>query len=171
MGDMRDEASQIDHEWSIQTANWRDFSQLNQLEKACFRSEDLWPFWDLVAALTLPGLVRLKVVVDDQMVGFIGGERDQTRKLGWVTTLGVLPEYRRLGIATALLNQCEASLAMPAIRLSVRASNQAAIHLYETHGYVVIKRWERYYAGGEDALVLEKRHVKAKLKCPTPWQS
>jgi ribosomal protein S18 acetylase RimI-like enzyme len=144
-------------EWSIQTANWRDFSQLNQLERACFPSEDLWPFWDLIAALTLPGLVRLKAVVDGGMVGFIGGERDVNRRMGWVTTLGVLPAYRRQGIALALLTQCEGDLAMPAIRLSVRASNQAAIDLYKQCGYTVVRLWEKYYVGGEDAFVLEKR--------------
>lgn len=142
--------------WSIQTATWRDYSQLNQLEKACFSSDDLWPFWDLLGALTLPGLVRLKVEIDDQMVGFIGGERDLIRRIGWVTTLGVLPEYRRIGIAAALLNHCEESLDLPTIRLTVRASNQAAIGLYEKHGYVVVNRWQRYYTGGEDGLVLEK---------------
>ena len=144
-------------EWSIQIANWRDFSQLNQLERACFRTEDLWPFWDLIGALTLPGLVRLKAVVDTQMVGFIGGECDFSRKFGWITTLGVLPAYRRQGIALALLERCEKTLDLPAIRLSVRASNQPAISLYEGRGYVIINRWKNYYVGGEDALVLEKR--------------
>jgi ribosomal protein S18 acetylase RimI-like enzyme len=144
-------------DWPIQTATWRDYAQLNQLERACFSSQDLWPFWDLLAVLTLPGLVRLKVMVDDQMVGFISGERDASRKVGWVTTLGVLPPYRRRGIAKALLQNCEECLGMPVVRLSVRASNQAAIRLYEKHGYGVVNRWERYYAGGEDALVLEKR--------------
>jgi len=144
-------------DWSIQTANWRDYSQLNQLERACFSSQDLWPFWDLLAALTLPGLVRLKVVVDEKMVGFIGGERDSSRRMGWITTLGVLPAYRRRGIAETLLKSCEECLGMPIVRLSVRASNQAAIRLYEKQGYAVVNRWERYYAGGEDALVLEKR--------------
>ena len=157
LGDIRDGLSSTGYEWLIQTATWRDFSQLNRLERTCFQSEDLWPFWDLVAALTLPGLVRLKVVVDDQMVGFIGGERDSIRRVGWITTLGVLPAYRRRGIAKILLKSCEECLGMPVVRLSVRASNQAAIRLYQAHGYVVVNRWERYYAGGEDALVLEKR--------------
>jgi len=142
---------------SIHTANWRDFSQLNQLERVCFRSVDLWPFWDLIGALTLPGLVRLKAVVDDQMVGFVGGERDFGRKVGWITTLGVLPAYRRRGIAIALLDRCEHDLDTPSIRLCVRVSNQAAIRLYEKSGYSVINRRKKYYAGGEDALVLEKR--------------
>lgn len=144
-------------EWSIQTASWRDFTQLNQLERACFRSEDLWPFWDLIGALTLPGLVRLKAMVGEKMVGFIGGERDITRRMGWVTTLGVLPAYRRRGIANALLDHCEQGLGMPTIRLCVRASNHAAINLYQVRGYEIVNRWQKYYAGGEDALVLEKR--------------
>ena len=155
--EIQDAMNPTPFDWSIHTANWRDFSQLNTLERNCFRSEDLWPFWDLIGALTLPGMVRLKAVADGKMVGFIGGERELNRRMGWVTTLGVLPAYRRQGIALALLKACEQGLGMPAIRLSVRASNQAAISLYEGQGYVIINRWKKYYAGGEDALVLEKQ--------------
>lgn len=90
------------------------------------------------------------------MVGFIGGEREAGKRLGWVTTLGVMPSYRRHGIARALLRKCERELGMPAVRLSVRASNQPAIQLYENAGYDVVDRWKKYYTGGEDALVLEK---------------
>jgi ribosomal protein S18 acetylase RimI-like enzyme len=142
--------------WYIQSADWRDFSQLKHLEKVCFNAEDNWPFWDLLGILTLPGLVRLKAVMDGRMVGFIGGERDSVRRLGWVTTLAVLPEFRRRGIALALLSRCEDMLAMPAIRLTVRASNQAAIGLYEQQGYRLVDQWKRYYACGEDGLVFEK---------------
>jgi len=142
--------------WSIKTADWRDFTQLNHLEKTCFKAEDFWPFWDLIGILTLTGMVRLKAVVGERMVGFIGGEKEPGRKLGWVTTLAVQPDYRRRGIAIALLKECEIAMGMETIRLSVRASNHAAIRLYENAGYSVVNRWERYYTGGEDALVFEK---------------
>ena len=143
--------------WLIQTADWRDYTQLNYLERICFQPDDIWPFWDLIGVLTLPGLIRLKAVIDGRMVGFIGGERDNSRSIGWVTTLGVLPAFRRNGIAQALLSKCEKQLAMPSIRLSVRASNQAAVGLYEASGYVMLERWQKYYVGGEDALVFEKK--------------
>ena len=143
--------------WSIDKADWRDYTQLNQLERACFPPEDIWSFWDVIGILTFPGLVRLKAVVEGRMVGFIGGEPEPARRRGWVTTLGVLPAFRRKGIALALLQKCEHELAMPVIRLSVRASNEAAIGLYEFTGYKISKRWERYYVGGEDALIFEKR--------------
>ena len=149
--------SKIDeHIWSIETANWHDYIPLSSLEKACFRAEDIWPFWDLLAILTLPGMVRLKAISDGHMVGFIGGERQPARGLGWITTLAVLPAYRRRGIARALLTTCENSLGVGTIRLSVRASNQAAIQLYIGAQYKIIDRWKRYYVGGEDALVFEK---------------
>jgi ribosomal-protein-alanine N-acetyltransferase len=141
----------------IEDATWRDFTQLHYLEKRCFKSDDLWPFWDLIGLLTLPGMIRLKAVSEDRMVGFIGGEIKPTRMIGWITNLAVLPDYRRLGIARALLAECEKVFQdMNAIRLSVRASNTAAIKLYEGAGYRQVDRWDRYYTGGEDALVFEK---------------
>jgi len=151
-----DKPNQRELIWIVTTADWRDYTQLQHLERACFNDDDSWPFWDLIGVLTLPGTVRLKAVVDGVMVGFIGGEREAGKHLGWVTTLGVMPDYRRFGIARALLRQCEKDLAMPAIRLSVRASNDPAIQLYENAGYEVVDRWKKYYTGGEDALVLEK---------------
>ena len=153
----KDQPNQEDLIWTITVADWRDYTQLQNLEQVCFNDDDSWPFWDLIGVLTLPGTVRLKAVVDGQMVGFIGGEREAGKHLGWVTTLGVMPAFRRYGIGRALLHQCEKDLAMPAIRLSVRASNTSAIRLYENTGYEVVDQWKKYYNGGEDALVFEKR--------------
>jgi ribosomal protein S18 acetylase RimI-like enzyme len=77
--------------------------------------------------------------------------------VGWITTLGVVPEYRRLGIAKALLTVCEVGLGTALVRLSVRRSNQAAIRLYLQTGYIQTGVWPAYYVDREDALVLEKR--------------
>lgn len=143
--------------WVIETAHWRDYTQLNHLEKACFSSQDVWPFWDLIGVLTLPGLVRLKAVIEGRMAGFISGEREITHQVAWVTSLAVHPSYRRLGIALDLLSRCEKLLDTPVIRLSVRETNQPAVNLYQTNGYREVKRWKKYYVGGEDAIVFEKR--------------
>lgn len=144
-------------DWTVEPADWRDYTQLHHLVKESFKSEDLWPFWDLIGALTLPGLVRLKAVSDGRMLGFIGGEREPSKHRGWITMLAVLPAYRRQGIARGLLAEGEKFLNASIIRLSVRISNGAAVKLYESTGYRVVDRWGRYYVGGEDALVFEKR--------------
>lgn len=141
--------------YAIQAANWRDLMALRRLEVTCF-GEDAWPLVDLLAVLSLPNVVRLKAVAGEQMIGFVSGDLRPRERLGWITTIGVLPEYRRMGVASTLLDRCEALLEMPAVRLCVRKSNAGAIRLYAQRGYRYVTVWARYYSGGEDALVMEK---------------
>jgi len=60
-----------------------------------------------MAVLTFPDVIRLKAVVDGKMVGFIAGDPRRSEGMAWIATLGVLPEYRRQGIARQLLLACE----------------------------------------------------------------
>ena len=142
--------------FEIVKASWQDLNDLRKLEQICF-GEDSWPLWDLIAVLTMPKIIRLKAVVGDQMAGFIAGDPQPREGVGWIATLGVLPEYRRRGIAGSLLSTCEGQLALPRIRLSVRKDNESAISLYRNAGYVMVDVWRRYYNSGQDALVFEKR--------------
>jgi ribosomal protein S18 acetylase RimI-like enzyme len=142
--------------YQIEPAGWRDLNGLRQLERACF-GQDAWPLLDLLAVVTFPGIIRLKATVGSQMVGFIGGEERNGDGIGWITTLGVLPEYRHQGIARALLQACEKQITQPRLRLTVRRSNESAIRLYRLAGYSQVDVWAHYYEGGEDGLVLEKR--------------
>jgi len=142
--------------FEITRAGWQDLNDLRKLEKTCF-GPDAWPLWDLIAVLTWPKIIRLKAIVDDRMAGFIAGDPQPQDKLGWISTLGVSPEYRRKGIAEALLVQCEEELGFPRIRLSVRRSNEPAISLYKKSGYQMVDIWRSFYHNGEDALVLEKK--------------
>jgi len=149
--------------FQIETATWHDLNMLRQVEKVCF-GEDAWPLFDLIAVLTFPNLIRLKATVENSMdgnastimVGFVAGEIKTSEETGWITTLGVLPTYRKQGIARGLLAACEERMNMPCVKLSVRQSNLAAIQLYQAQGYHQTGVWPRYYLGGEDALVLEK---------------
>ena len=141
----------------ILPATLRDLGSLRRIEQACF-PKDAWPLLDLVAVLTWPDVVRLKAVVDDQMVGFIAGDPRPHQGLAWIATVGVLPEYRRQGIAYSLLRACEGQLTQQQIRLCVRESNEAAIRLYQQEGYYKLDTWKNYYNDGESALVMEKIH-------------
>jgi ribosomal protein S18 acetylase RimI-like enzyme len=139
----------------ILPANLRDLSQLRHVEQACF-PQDAWPLLDLMAVLTFPEVVRLKAVADGRMVGFIAGDPRRSEGMAWIATLGVLPEYRRQGIARLLLLECEKHLNSPRLRLCVRLDNTPAIRLYEQEGYQRIGTWTKYYNDGGDALVMEK---------------
>ena len=105
---------------------------------------------------TLPASIRYKATIEDRMVGFIAGDQHHRENVGWVTTVGVLPEYRNQGIATALIREAEINLQMPKVRLCVRRTNINAQRLYIRLGYRQIDIWRHYYSGREDALVFEK---------------
>ncbi|MGA7193985.1 MAG: GNAT family N-acetyltransferase [Anaerolineales bacterium] len=139
----------------IATASFLDLGALTKLERICFE-KDVWPFLDLVAVLTFPDVIRLKAVDDGKMIGFVAGDPHPSDGFSWIATIGVLPEYRRRGIGRDLLRACERLLKTPRVRLSVRASNDGAIKLYEQEGYQRVEVWQSYYNDGEAAMVMEK---------------
>ena len=139
----------------IQAANLLDLGALRRLESVCFE-KDAWSIFDLVAVLSWSEVIRLKAVIDHEMIGFVAGDQRTNQKAGWIATIAVDPRYQGQGIGTALLRACEAQLKFPSVRLTVRISNQRAISLYEKEGYRTVDIWSRYYNDGEDGLVMEK---------------
>jgi ribosomal protein S18 acetylase RimI-like enzyme len=139
----------------IEPASLRDLGALRYLEKICF-PRDAWPLLDLIGVLTYRGVIRLKALRDQQMVGFIAGDVRRMEGVAWIATVAVLPEYRGRGIGAALLQTCETQIPVSRIRLCVRPSNDVAIRLYERFGYIKVGEWDRYYQDGESALVMEK---------------
>jgi ribosomal protein S18 acetylase RimI-like enzyme len=109
-----------------------------------------------VAALTFPETVRIKAVVGEVVVGFVFGDRRRRQNVGWIASIGVDPGMRRKGIGYLLLEACEREVATPRVRLALRPSNLGAKQLYLKAGYVEVDHWDRYYANGEDAIIMEK---------------
>ena len=109
-----------------------------------------------MAALTFPETVRYIAEVDEEIAGFIIGDRRRRKDMGWVATVAVAPVFRRKGIARRLLQACEAGLGTSRVRLSLRESNLGAYDLYLKAGYAEVDRWQRYYRDREDAIVMEK---------------
>ena len=139
----------------IETASFMDLNALSRFERECFGS-DAWSFLDLISVLTFPDIIRLKVVEDGQMIAFAAGDPRPAQGFSWIATIGVSPQHRRRGIGRELLRACESRLPTARVKLSVRASNASAIHLYETEGYVRVDEWQKYYRDGEAAIVMEK---------------
>jgi ribosomal-protein-alanine acetyltransferase len=140
---------------SLEPATWKDLAALRYLEQVSF-PKDAWPLLDLVGVLTMPNILRMKAVNDGRLVGFIACDIRRSENTAWISTVGVLPGYRSRGIGEKLMREVEERLDVDSIRLSVRASNQAAIRLYKRLGYHQRNIWPRYYADREDAIVMEK---------------
>ena len=142
-------------QFEIKPASWRDLFAVQEIERACFK-EDAWPLIELMAALTFPGTVRLKAENSHRIAGFIAGDIRRNEQTGWILTVGVLPPYRRQGLAATLMFHCEQAMKMPQVKLSVRRSNQPAIQLYQKLGYAQVDVWSNYYHDGEDGIVMVK---------------
>lgn len=148
----------------ILPASLRDLPALRRIEQACF-PKDAWPLLDLIAVLTYPDVVRLKAVLDGQMVGFIAGDLRRSEGVGWIATIAVLPAYRRRGIGRALLRACEGQMKTSRFRLCVRTENIEAIKMYAQEGYEHADTWRGYYNDRGDALVMEKYNPDGEFLC------
>ena len=76
-----------------------------------------------------------------------------------ILTVAVLPEYRRQGIAKEFMHQIEEwskERGASAMMLEVEHTNESAIELYKSLGYMKISVRMDYYGPGKDAFVMRK---------------
>jgi ribosomal-protein-alanine N-acetyltransferase len=79
-----------------------------------------------------------------------------TRK-GHVISIAVLHEYHRKGVGYKLIQEATKAMVNYNAKecyLEVRESNYPAIELYKKLGFKVAKTLKKYYADGEDALLM-----------------
>ena len=130
--------------------------QIAALEKRCFT--DPWSEASVASELENPLGLWLVEEREGVVAGYIGSQSVPPE--ADVMNVAVAPEFRRQGIASALLSALAARLAVQGIRsltLEVRVSNAAARALYAAFGFVEIGRRKNYYLEPkEDALILGK---------------
>ena len=135
-------------------------SAVAALEKICFSD----PWSENSVSSELKNKLSLWLVAEENgtVAGYIGsqtcGEESD------VMNVAVHPDFRRRGIAEALVNALVAELkaiGSHCLTLEVRASNVPAIALYEKMGFSEIGRRKNYYRNPrEDALILRKEWEK-----------
>ncbi len=124
------------------------------LEQQCFAIP--WSRDMFLEELANDMAVYFVAQTDGEVVGYAGmwhvcGE-------GHITNIAVSPSHRRSGIGRLLLGRLIDSARiqdMHVMFLEVRASNAAAIALYENHGFIRAGLRKGYYAdNGEDAVLM-----------------
>jgi ribosomal-protein-alanine N-acetyltransferase len=127
------------------------------LHRACF-PDDPWEAPALVRIMALSGGFGWLAWEDEEPAGFI-----LVRDLGnecEILSFGVMPRWRRRGIAQALLQTVideTVRRTLPSVVLEVAVDNDPARDLYLAAGFTVVGRRARYYRrpdGRVDALVL-----------------
>ncbi|ORX81342.1 acyl-CoA N-acyltransferase [Basidiobolus meristosporus CBS 931.73] len=116
---------------------------------------------------------QLSYVAEDhkgRIVGYVLAKMDEEpgdAPHGHITSLSVMRNFRRLGLAEKLMTQSQKSMVevygAHYVSLHVRKTNRAALNLYKESLKFQIHDIEKgYYADGEDAYAMRKdlKHLK-----------
>ncbi len=132
-----------------------DLPKIAEIERLCFSSP-----WDIPSLQSDIGMgvsrAYLAFGEDGNCLGYILVHvvADEAE----VARVAVLPESRRMGVATALLDAAFSSFGGN-VYLEVRAGNAAAIALYTKAGFIKTGVRKGYYANpAEDAIMMKKEY-------------
>ena len=132
---------------------------LTELENLCFSVP--WTKAMVEGDIINKNAFYVLAVADGRVVAYCGlykvlDEAD-------ITNIAVLPEYRRKGIAKALLgrifNHC-LNENITKITIEVRESNISAISLYEKIGFIPVGARKNYYSDNGETAILMTKHIK-----------
>ena len=138
-----------------------DLRALYAIEEACFEPEVRFSRALMRSLAHDPNCRTWLGVVDNVRVGFamvrLEGEDDPSTAYIW--TIEVLPAFRRMGVARALLMRVEESAreaGCAAVELHVSERNADGLALYAAAGYARVGIEPEYYGRGEDAFRYRK---------------
>ncbi|MGI9085188.1 MAG: ribosomal protein S18-alanine N-acetyltransferase [Aeromicrobium sp.] len=140
----------------IRSGTLDDTRSITLIERTSFH-DDPWSAALVENELTAPGRV---VLVDDReelLVGYASAA--VIADVADLTRIAVRPLARRKGVARDLLGALlvrAAAEGAARMMLEVADTNEAALGLYGTSGFVEIARRRGYYARGVDAVVMER---------------
>lgn len=139
----------------IRDARAGDAGAIDALERQCFA--DPWPE-EAVAAYINGGNCLMLCAEGEggELLGYVGMQHVLDE--GYIGNVCTAPQHRRRGVARALLAELEERsrrLGLAFLTLEVRASNAAAIALYEGAGYGRVGTRPGYYQHpAEDAVIM-----------------
>lgn len=131
--------------WTIVDAGLRDLRQVAAIQTASFRPGLAYRIAPLFALRALPFVTFLVARIEQtgDVVGCIVG--DKARGNVRIMNIAVHPDWRRQGIATALLGAIGERLPDGNIELMVEEPNRGAQALYELEGFVRTGYKRDYY--------------------------
>jgi ribosomal-protein-alanine N-acetyltransferase len=129
-----------------------DFDCLWKIDQTCFPPGIAYTQMDLTGFITRRKAITLVAEYapgSEFAVGIAGFAVAQpVKKVGRILTLDILPRARRFGLATRLINECEARLrsgGCERIYLETAVNNEPAIRLYSKLGYQILRKLPLYY--------------------------
>lgn len=136
-------------------ATKQNIGDIAKIEIACFSNP--WSEKSINESLSNPHSHFYIALVNGTVAGYMGlqifcGE-------GYVTNVATLKQFRRIGVAKALINECLKN-EMDFITLEVRKSNLPAITLYQQFGFEKVGERPRFYSNPTENALLMTKYLK-----------
>ena len=142
-----------------------DLEAMFRLDETCFEAAYRFDRGTMRAFAEKRGAVVVLAEVAERLAGFVIVHLEEWdgQRCGYVVTLDVAPEVRRLGLARTLMEEAEQRVLNAGVQemaLHVAEGNVGAIRFYEAQGYLLAGREVNFYAeAGVDGLVYAKSLV------------
>ncbi len=134
---------------------YQDILAISELERECFKEP--WSFRTLASTFASPAFFGLTAEDGGEIAGY--GGITVAADSADIENIAVAEQYRRAGVGTSLMRGLEDIARKQGVKkifLEVRVSNFAAMKMYLNLGYAGVYARTRYYADGEDCLVMAK---------------
>ena len=126
-----------------------------KIENACFSTP--WSESSIRESLSNECSRFYLALADGEAAGYIGVQIFSGE--GYVTNVAVLPEFRRRGIAKALINKALEN-EMEFLTLEVRESNAPAINLYNSLGFEKAGERPHFYRAPDESAILMTKYLR-----------
>lgn len=139
-----------------------DIDEMKAIENLCFT--DPWSREGIAASVASPINHWSCAILDGKIVGFLGTQVISPE--AEIISLCCHPDYRRQGIASALLSRFFSSFPdLKSVFLEVRASNSSAQALYCSFGFKPYGIRKSYYEYPEEDAILFSRTNPVEELC------
>ncbi len=142
-----------DIRFTIRDYRAADFDRLWQIDQLCFQPGIAYTQMELSGFITRRNAITLvgefETSSDEGSIAGFVITHPVRRKYGRILTLDIVPEARRFGLATQLMNAAEDRLreiGCSEVFLETAVDNEPALRLYRKLGYEVLRTLPEYYA-------------------------
>lgn len=140
---------------NVKKATKENIKDIFLIEQTCFSTP--WTEQSIADSVSNNSNYFNVAYVGDKPAGYMSMQLVQGE--GDIMRVAVLPEFRRLGVGRALLDECFSVNNPDAVFLDVRENNTPAIRLYESFGFVNIGIRKNYYSNPTENAVMMKKTV------------
>ncbi|MDH7509055.1 MAG: N-acetyltransferase [Methanomassiliicoccales archaeon] len=143
----------------IRRATVDDLHRIELIERACFDESVRYERSLLTTLLEIDEFLTIIAYINEEPVGYASAYFHESSRQGRIISIAVLPEYRKIGVGTAMIDEIERNAiarGIVKVVLEVHMMNEVALRFYKKRGFSIKGILMDYYGPGKNAFTMEK---------------